>query len=271
MPAARPSIAPLLSLTRVAVIAHRGGSKLRPENTAAAFAHAEALGADALECDVHLSRDREVVVIHDATLERTTDARGRVSAFSADELARVDASARFAPPAGAPAERVPGGVPRLADLLARHPLPFVIEIKGDSTETAVRVVDVIREAGAMDRVIVGGFNRAVLETVRRLLPEVPTSASSPEATSAVRRALVRMPPRRPEFALFQVPYRLRGKRMFGRGFVATARRAQMPVQAWIIDDPEDMARLVGWGVTGLISDRPDLALDIARTHNALHP
>lgn len=260
----------LLSLNDVAVIAHRGGSKLRPENTAAAFAHAVSLGVDALECDVHVSRDGEVVVIHDATLDRTTDARGPVSALTAHELSRVDASAKFAPPVGAPAERVRGGVPRLADLLARHSLPFVIEIKGDERTTAEAAIAVLRDAGALDRVIVGSFSHTVLETVRRLAPDVPTSASSLEARSAVRRALVRVAPRRTGYRLFQVPYRLKGKRMFGRGFVATARRAEVPVQAWIIDEPDDMRRLLDWGVTGLISDRPDLAIEIARRHNALH-
>ena len=72
----------LLSLDEVSAIAHRGGSKIRPENTFAAFDHAVALGADAIECDVHLSRDGEVVVIHDPTLDRTTDATGPVSAMS---------------------------------------------------------------------------------------------------------------------------------------------------------------------------------------------
>ena len=85
----------LLSLTEPAVIAHRGGSKLRPENTLAAFDHAASLGVDGLECDVHLSRDGEPVVIHDPTLDRTTDASGPVSALTADELARVDAGYRF--------------------------------------------------------------------------------------------------------------------------------------------------------------------------------
>jgi glycerophosphoryl diester phosphodiesterase len=270
LPAARSPLASLISLTNVAVIAHRGGSKLRPENTAAAFAHAVSLGVDALECDVHLSRDGEVIVIHDATLERTTNARGPVSALTADELSRVDASAKFAPPPGAPAERVEGGVPRLADLLARHSLPFVIEIKGDDVATAERAVAVLQESRALDRVVIGGFSHVVLETVRRLAPDLPTSASSLEARAAVRRALFRMAPKRTGFELFQVPYRLRGKRMFGRAFVAAAQRAGVPVQAWIVDDPDDMRRLVEWGVTGLISDRPDVAVDVARRHNALH-
>src|SRR5262245_31578994 len=82
----RQRAARLLSTAPVA-IAHRGGAKLRPENTLLAFAHAMACGVDAIECDVRLSRDGEPVVIHDETLDRTTDRTGPVAALPADELA----------------------------------------------------------------------------------------------------------------------------------------------------------------------------------------
>src|SRR6266545_7509783 len=82
---------PALSLGRPQVFAHRGGAALRPENTILAFDHGLSLGADGLELDVHLSRDGVVVVHHDATLDRTTNGRGPISAHSAAELARLDA------------------------------------------------------------------------------------------------------------------------------------------------------------------------------------
>src|SRR3569832_2003497 len=90
---------------RLTAFAHRGCAGLRPENTRAAFAHAASLGVDGCELDVRLSRDGEVVVIHDATLERTTDADGPVSALTADELGRVDAGFRFKPEDGFPWRR----------------------------------------------------------------------------------------------------------------------------------------------------------------------
>ena len=79
------------------VYAHRGGAKLRPENTLLAFDHGLALGADGLEFDVHLSRDGVVVIHHDTTLDRTTNGRGPLAALTADELARLDAGHNFAP------------------------------------------------------------------------------------------------------------------------------------------------------------------------------
>src|SRR5262245_33001806 len=139
-------ISSLLSTSVPVAIAHRGGSLLRPENTLVAFEHAVGLGVDALECDVHLSRDGDAVVIHDATLERTTDATGPVSAHRADELARADAAYHFGTNGTFPFRGQGHGVPRLSELLHRCPgIPIVIEIKGDDRRVADRVVDLLFE------------------------------------------------------------------------------------------------------------------------------
>jgi glycerophosphoryl diester phosphodiesterase len=258
------SAAGLLSLTRRCAIAHRGGSRLRPENTLLAFEHAAALGVDAIECDVHLSRDGEPVVIHDPTLDRTTDATGLVAARSADELSRIDAGCRFLDGAAHPYRGLTG-VPRLSDVLARTPgLPIIVEIKGDEPETADRTMAVIRAMRAEARVIIGGFGQRVLDAVRLGAPAIPTSASRIEALAALRRSYLLLPPRAPRYRVFQVPLRLRGKRVLTRLFVRLARRAQLPVHVWVIDDPAEMRLLLHWGATGIISDRPDLALAVVR-------
>jgi glycerophosphoryl diester phosphodiesterase len=254
----------LLSLDHVAVIAHRGGSKLRPENTLTAFDHAASLGVAGFECDVHLSRDNEVVVIHDATLDRTTAATGAVADRTAAELARVDAGFHFGPDEQHPYRGRGIGVPRLTDLLEQHPaMPIIIEVKGERPETAARAIAVVRAAGAEPRVIVAGFSDAVLREARRLAPDIPTSASSREVRSAVQRAHVWIGPKLTGYRVFQMPLRLKGREVMTSRFVRTARRAGVPVHAWVIDDPADMQRLVAWGVTGLITDRPDLALSLA--------
>jgi glycerophosphoryl diester phosphodiesterase len=252
-------------LTGLTAIAHRGGSKLRPENTRLAFDHAVSLGVDGCECDVHLAADGEPVVIHDPTLDRTTDATGPVAARTAAALARVDAGYRFGDDQGFPFRGVSGGVPRLADLLTRHfDLAWIVEIKGDEPKVAERVVCVIRECGAADRVIVGGFSQAVLDTVRRLAPELVTSASHDEARAAAARVEAGLGPVVTGYRLFQVPFQLDGRPMLHRPFVEVARRAGLPVQAWIVDEAADMRRLIEWGVTGIISDRPDVAVAIVR-------
>jgi glycerophosphoryl diester phosphodiesterase len=253
----------LLSLREPAVIAHRGGSKLRPENTLAAFRHAASIGVDALECDVHLSRDGEVVVIHDDTLDRTTDATGPVARFSAVELASIDAGARFRPEDDFPFRGQGLGVPRLVDVLNACPeVPVVIEIKGDRPETARRALEVVRAADAEARVMMGGFSQAVLGEVRRRAPGLVTSASRAEVQSALRRSWLFLAPRRSGYALFQIPLRLRGRQILTRRFVRVARRSSIPVQAWIVDDEVEMRMLLEWGVTGIISDRPDIALAV---------
>jgi glycerophosphoryl diester phosphodiesterase len=252
----------LLALDMPSAIAHRGGSRLAPENTLAAFEQAAALGVDAIECDVHLSRDDEVVVIHDATLDRTTDASGPVRARTADELSRVDAGCRFTDETGGhPFAGMGIGVPRLADALARWPdMPFVIEIKGDDAHAAERVAAVITAAGALDRVIIGGFNDVAVRAARRALDGVPSSASVTEVKAALRRSFFFQRPRPTGYQAFQIPRRFHGRRVATRRFVRFARAAGVAVHVWVVDDPADMRRLAEWGVTGFISDRPDLAV-----------
>jgi glycerophosphoryl diester phosphodiesterase len=260
------SLADLFPSARVAAIAHRGGSKLRPENTLAAFDHAAALEVDAFECDVHLSRDGVPVVIHDATLDRTTAVTGLVEAKSAAELAAIDAGARFDEAGGYPFRERGHGVPRLTELLDRHPhMPIVVEVKGDNPGVVPAVVNVLRASRNPDRYLIGGFSQAVLDAVRRLAPEFPTGASREEVKAAIRRSYVRIAPKRTGYAVFQVPFVFQGKQVFRESFVKTATRAGIGVQAWIIDEEPIMRRLMSWGITGLISDRPDVAVRVVRS------
>jgi len=254
----------LLSLDAPVVIAHRGGAGLRPENTLAAFDHAVALGADALECDVHLSRDGDVVVIHDDTVDRTTNARGPVSAYTARELQQMDAAWSFAGPGGQASFRQQGiGVPRLAEVLGRFPgIPFVIEIKGDDPAFVPHVLDVIRRHRRERDVVLGGFSHGVLSAVRAQAGECATSASITEVRSAVRRAWCGLSPRATGCRLFQMPVHYHGRRILRRHLTHAIRRASLPVHAWVVDDPDEMRQLLDWGVTGLITDRPDLARDV---------
>jgi len=262
----RMSLGDLFPSHRAAAIAHRGGSRLRPENTLAAFDHAAALGVDGFECDVHLSRDGVPVVIHDATLDRTTSASGSVSARNAEELGAIDAGARFGESDGFPFRDAGQGVPKLADLLDRHPdMPIVVEIKGADPKVVPAIVTVLRASRRSGRYVIGGFSRPVLDAVRELAPELPTGASRDEVKAAIRRSYLRIPPRRTGYAVFQVPFMFQGKQIFHAPFVRTVTRAGVGVQAWIIDDEPTMRRLMSWGVTGLISDRPDVAVRVVRS------
>ena len=260
----------LLSPGRVVAIAHRGGSALRPENTLLAFDHAVSLGVDGLECDVQLSRDGEAVIIHDPTLQRTTNGTGAVRDFTADELAQMDAAAQFGAERGWPYRGQGIGIPTLRAVLSRYrDLPLIVEIKGDQPEVADRALALIRDAKADDRVIMAGFSHAVVAHIRRVAPHLATSASRPEVQSARLRSWLWMKPRLTGFRVLQVPFRFRGRQVLTRSYVRAAQRAGVPVHSWIVDRPEDLQRIIGWGVTGLISDRPDLAVAAARAANAV--
>jgi glycerophosphoryl diester phosphodiesterase len=248
-------------ILRVALVfAHRGGAKLRPENTLLAFDHGMSLGADGLEFDVRLSRDGVVVVHHDATLDRTTDGTGPVAAHTADELARLDAGFHFGPFRG-----LAGGVPRLDEVLRRHrEARFIIELKVDDPELAHRTIDLVRAAGAIERVALGSFGTRVLRAARAREPRIPTGASREETRLALYRSWVRWPVRRPPYREFQVPEISGSTRVVSPRFVRDAHRAGIAVRVWTIDDERDMRRLLSWGVDALISDRPDLAVQVAR-------
>jgi glycerophosphoryl diester phosphodiesterase len=255
----------LLSLDTAVVIAHRGGSRLRPENTMIAFEHAMALGVDAIECDVHLSKDGQLVVIHDATVDRTTNAVGPVAGFTADALAGLDAAWGFTDlDDGRHRYRGMGvGVPRLTDVLARCPsIPFVIEIKGDDPAVVPTLVALLKQHGREDSVIVGGFSQRVLGALRRQAPAIVTSASRNEVQAALYRSWCWLPPKATGCRLFQIPFRFRGRQILTRRLTRAVRRGSLPVHAWIVDDPADIRQLLAWGVTGIITDRPDLAREV---------
>jgi len=246
--------------THPLVFAHRGGARLAPENTLVAFARGLACGADGVELDVHLSRDGIPVVIHDATLERTTNGSGPVAARTAAELAALDAGARFGATEGHPFRERGHGVPTLAAVLERHPdARVIIELKYGTAALARAVVDVVRRFAAEERVCLGSFQQEALDAARTLAPRVATSASEPEARWTLYRSWVRWPwmPRRP-YTAFQVPERSGRLQVVSPGFIRQVHREGQVVQVWVVDEEADSHRLFAWGVDGVISDRPDL-------------
>lgn len=244
------------------VFAHRGGAKLRPENTILAFDHGLSLGADGLEFDVRLSRDGVVVVHHDATLERTTDGTGPLVARTADELARLDAGFHYDGYRGRT-----GGVPRLADVLRRYPnARCIIELKADEPELANRTIDVIHAADAIERVALGSFSTRVLRIARAREPRIPTGSSREETRLALYRSWIHWPVRHPPYREYQVPEISGSTRVVSPRFVRYAHEAEVAVRVWTVDDAADMRRLLSWGVDGLISDRPDIAVQVVKAH-----
>jgi glycerophosphoryl diester phosphodiesterase len=260
---------PALSFGRAQVFAHRGGAALRPENTIAAFDHGLSLGADGLELDVHLSRDGVVVVHHDATLDRTTDHHGPLARLTAAELARVDAAHNFVPrgQSGPPPFRGKGiGVPALQDVLRRYPdIPVIVELKLNDPALAHRVIDAARAEGAIERLSLGSFGTRVLRAARAYEPRLHTGSSREETRIALYRSWCRWPVSNPAFDAYQVPEVSGSTRVVSRRFVEHAHRCGVAVQVWTVDTEQDITRLLDWGVDGIISDRPDVAVEVVRS------
>lgn len=219
-------------------------------------------GADGFECDVRLSADGVPVVIHDAVLDRTTDASGPVSARTAAELGRLDARCHFSPAAAAFAAPSPVGVPMLRDVITHFTTArIIIELKDESARLARLVAAMVVELGALDRVCVGSFHQPVLDAVRAAVPALTTSASRREAQWTLARSWVRWPlPARPVYRAFQVPERAGRLHVVTPAFVRRVHREHAVVQVWTVDAPDDIRRLLALGVDGIISDRPDQAV-----------
>ena len=246
------------------VFAHRGGCALGPENTLAAFDRGHAAGADGLEMDVHLSADGVVVVCHDATLERTTDAAGPLGTRTAADLARVDAGHRFVDATGAfPFRGLGVGIPTLNEVLRRYPDMFlIVEMKDDTAAMGRAVAEAVRAAGAADRVCAAGYGQESLDAARAALPEMATGASYPEARWAVYRSVARWPVRKARYHAFQLPEAAGFLRIVSPRFIRDVHAAGCRLQVWTVDEERDMNRLLGWGVDGLISNRPDVAVRV---------
>jgi glycerophosphoryl diester phosphodiesterase len=234
------------SSSRPLVFAHRGGAALAPENTLDAFDNGLALGADGIELDVRLSRDRVVVVHHDATLDRTTTLRGPLAARNTDEL-------------------VAARVPTLRTVLLRYPAArVIIEIKERSVAIAHAVIEEIRAAGAIDRACIGSFSRTPLREVRRIEPAIATSAAREEVRWALYRSWCRWPVMETAYAGYQIPEIAGSTRVVSPRFIADAHRAGLGVQVWTVNRESDAEKLVRWGADALITDRPDLMVPLIR-------
>ena len=255
----RPAV---FASNRPLIFAHRGGARLAPENTMAAIDNGMRLGSDGFEIDVQLSADGIPVVIHDPTLDRTTDRSGPVSDLTADELARVDAGHRLEIDGKFPFRGQGIGVPRLVELLKRHPdARVIIELKGGQPELAHAVAAAVRKVDAVKRVCVGSFYQHSLNALREADPEIVTSASTSEARWTLHRSWVRWPwVTRQPYVAFQVPEFAGRMRVVSRAFVRQVHKQGQVMQVWVVNERDDVRRLLDWGVDGIISDRPDIAI-----------
>jgi len=242
------------------LIAHRGGAGLAPENTLAAFLPAvHRWRVDMIELDVRATADGRCVVIHDPTVDRTTDATGEVAAMTYEDLSRLDAGYRFTADGGRTFPFRGAGViiPTIEDVLERLPgARLTIEVK---TAAAQRpLFDAIDGFVAADRVVAAGMYDADRGAFGRHAGAV--SASTEQIRTWVIRhwfRLGRVSRLRADVA--HLPEHAGGRRIVTPRLVRELKAQGIPVHVWTVNDESDMRRLLAWGIEGLVTDRPDIA------------
>lgn len=243
----------------VQVVAHRGGAGLRPENTLAAFEHAARLGADILEMDLRASADGAIVVLHDATVDRTTDGSGPVEELTLDRVRALDAGYRWSDDGGRSFPFRGRGlrIPTLEEVFARLPHKrMLLELKTSGAAFARDVCTLIRRENRVREALVACFDDASIHAFREACPEVATASSSREARIYAWLGGVLTPPAQ----ALVIPHRWRDRELATAERIAQARERNLKVHVFTVNDEQDLRALIGRGADGVITDRPDRLL-----------
>jgi glycerophosphoryl diester phosphodiesterase len=258
---------------RVIAFAHQGGSFEGPSSTLFAIEHALAVGATAIELDVHATRDRHVVVSHDHTVDRTTNHQGDIAQLTYLEISEMDNAYWWIEGDIATPGREAGAYPHrgrratdrrfavstLEDVATAFPgvlLNLDIKRSDPDVEPYEKLLyDQLRYLEITGSVIVASFHDEAIQRFRALAPEVATSAATQE-TAAFYFSHLEDHPVVPPVSAFQVPATFGEVDVVTESFVEAAHRCGVAVHAWTINEVDEMARLLDVGVDGLVSDRP---------------
>ena len=249
------------------IFAHRGASSRAPENTLEAFRLAVESGARGLELDIHMTSDGCIVVIHDDSVNRTTDGEGFVRDMALHEVQSLDAGYRFTPDGGAtyPYRGQGARVPELGEIFREFPDHKVnIDIKEAQFGVEAALLKTITDAGAGNRVLVVSEMPAVVERFRKLSRGgISTGASRREIAVFYRLSRLRLEfLLRPAYDALQVPSEYGGREIVTPRFVEAAHNRGVRVDVWTIDDPEEMRRLLGLGTDVVMTNRPEVLREV---------
>lgn len=251
---------------RPRIFGHRGAAGLAPENTLPAFALGAAMNAEYLELDVRGTRDGTVVVIHDPTVDRTTDGEGAVADLSFAALERLDAGYRFTYDGRHFPYRGQGvRIPTLESVLRRFPgHPFNIEVKQAQPPIVDAILAIVRAAQATERVLLAAEHDEIMQVIRAVAGrDVATGMSTGDVVDFIARCREgRWEGYTPPGLALQVPPSYGGVELITPDTVAAAHRLGVEVHAWTINDAEEIERLLALGVDGIMSDLPGMAAAI---------
>jgi glycerophosphoryl diester phosphodiesterase len=236
------------------VIAHRGNSAHYPENTMASFKSAVALGVDALEFDLRLTKDGVAVVHHDPTLDRTTSGTGPLASKTLEELKTLDAGANFTRDGTHPYRGQGITIPTFEEVLEAFPdTPFIIELK--VPEVAAETRRLLEKHRATRKVIVDSFAPGALEPLRG--SDIALGASSSGAYRMLRHLLTGPPkPGTLNFKALCIPWTYRGLPVPCAAIARSAKHAEVVTHVWTVDSPRLASKLWAGGVNGIVTNDP---------------
>lgn len=236
------------------IFAHRGFSGKYPENTMLAFEKAVEIGVDGIELDVHLTKDNEIVIIHDEDIKRTTDGEGLVKDMTLEELRKFDASATFRGQYGF------CGIPTLREyfeLVKDTPIITNIELKTGVYEYHTieqRVIDMVREFGLSDKIIFSSFNHFTVKRCEEIAPEIKRGFLTGDWLY--------------DFGKYTAERNVQCCHPWhvslSEETVKEMHEAGCEINTWTVNEYEDIKKLSAWGVDSLIGNFPDRMIEVLR-------
>ena len=251
------------------VFAHRSGRGLYPENTILAFEKAREMGVDVLEIDVHPTKDGRIVVIHDDTVDRTTNGKGRVMELTYKEIEELDAAYNFSKDNGKtfPFRGKGIKIPLLSEVLEKfNNMRISIEIKETDGNTEEKVLELVKKYGMEDKVIIASEDYEILKRVRELDPKIATSMSEKEIRNFYTAFVTFIPLNlyKPKGDALMIPPKAEGITLAKKSFINAAHNKGLRIIIWTINNEEEMRNLIKLGVDGIITDYPDKLIKVLK-------
>lgn len=261
-------------LKKPLLISHQGGEHLAPSNTIPAFDLAREYSTDVMETDIHMTKDGHLVAIHDATVDRTTNGTGRVDSFNLAELQKLDAGYHFKDLDGKYSYRGKGVyVPTLEELFERYGKDyyFNVEIKArypqeEESQIEQKLWELIKKFNMQSKVIVNSFDNSIVQSYEKHAKgESPLGAGRKEVTKFVVTSKAFLKGfYRPSSQVLQIPTEDSGINLKSKSLIDDAHRLNMQVHYWTINDKATMKELIELGADGIMTDRPDLLLEVMK-------
>lgn len=271
LPAEKREAKPFFESERPMVIAHQGGEMLAPSNTMSAFQGAVDMGVDALEFDIHITKDGHLVAIHDPAVDRTTNGTGTVDDLTLEEIQALDAGFNFEDLNGEKTYRGKGtSIPTVDEIFTAFPnMKMVIEIKDDIPanrieEAAGNLWTLIEKHEKKDQVLVVAFDQEIVDTFAEISNGKTALAGGRQEIKnfVILHTLFLRNFYNPNVDAFQIPVREDNIDLTSKKYIEGAHRRGIDVHYWTIDDKKTMEELIIKGADGIITNRPDLMLEL---------